>query len=618
MPPVKSHERVNVADEGWPWLKPPLALAAIWIVAVIVRSIYLLQVRHSPAFDLLMGDAEIYDSWAKQIAAGDWLGNAVFYQAPLYPYFLGACYATFGPNLVVVRVIQLLLGATSCCLLGAAGYRFFSSRVGFLAGIGLALCPAAIFYDGLIQKTVLDNFFVTLLLFLLSRASEKPDRSLEWLGSGASIACLALARENALVLPILIVPWILLAFPRWSWPQRIRWSALLIAGMAILILPVAARNYHVGGGFHLTTSQFGPNLYIGNNPAATGTYIPLRAGHGNALYERRDATELAQHATGRTLSASEVSAFWTRKALAFMREQPGRWLGLMAKKIFLTWNAHEISDTDNQYFAARWSWLLGALTALFHFGVVCPLAACGIALWPERKRISVLYLLLAGYSVSVALFYVFARYRYPLVPILILFAAAGLVTIVQQIGRGEYRPLILPVAVAVTTAVIVNWPTGLPSEDATTLYNIGLGQLKLGHLSEADYYSQQALQVDPSHWGAHNTLGRVLAADGKPELAATEFRAALTSAPASAELHNNLGNTFTVLHRLADAEREFREAIRLDSGSSSACNGLGVVLAQQGKLTEALEQFRRAIELKPDYEEAKRNHKLVSEMSRTR
>src|SRR2546430_19733 len=83
-------------------------------------------------------------------------------------------------------------------------------------------------------------------------------------------------------------------------------------------LPVAARNQVVGGEFHLTTAQFGPNFYIGNNESARGTYQPLRFGHGTPEYERRDATELAEQALGRHLSPAEVSRFWTRKAMAYI------------------------------------------------------------------------------------------------------------------------------------------------------------------------------------------------------------------------------------------------------------------------------------------------------------
>ena len=53
------------------------------------------------------------------------------------------------------------------------------------------------------------------------------------------------------------------------------------------------RNRVVAGEFHLTTSQLGPNFYIGNHPGADGSYRPLSFGRGDALREREDATRLA-------------------------------------------------------------------------------------------------------------------------------------------------------------------------------------------------------------------------------------------------------------------------------------------------------------------------------------
>ncbi|MGC4083967.1 MAG: hypothetical protein QM736_18125 [Vicinamibacterales bacterium] len=113
-------------------------------------------------------------------------------------------------------------------------------------------------------------------------------------------------------------------------------------------MPVALRNYAVGGGFYLTTSQFGPNFYIGNNPQADGTYASLRFGRGAPEYERTDATELAEHALGRTLTPAEVSGFWTGRALDFITTHPGAWLALEARKALLLVNATEMLDTEAQ------------------------------------------------------------------------------------------------------------------------------------------------------------------------------------------------------------------------------------------------------------------------------
>ena len=52
-------------------------------------------------------------------------------------------------------------------------------------------------------------------------------------------------------------------------------AAAFALGLALVLGPVALRNYVIGDTFALTTSQLGTNFYIGNNPDATGIYVPL-------------------------------------------------------------------------------------------------------------------------------------------------------------------------------------------------------------------------------------------------------------------------------------------------------------------------------------------------------
>ena len=85
-------------------------LVVIAGVAFLARLVYIFEISHSPFFDVLIGDARRYDSWGSQVAAGDWIGREVFYQAPLYPYFIGATYAVAGRSLMTIRVIQATPG----------------------------------------------------------------------------------------------------------------------------------------------------------------------------------------------------------------------------------------------------------------------------------------------------------------------------------------------------------------------------------------------------------------------------------------------------------------------------------------------------------------------------
>src|SRR5205814_2131302 len=111
--------------------------------------------------------------------------------------------------------------------LGLATARLFSRKAGLVAGLMLALYAPAIFFDGLIQKSVLDVFFICLALWLIAEITVplKPDRdekkkSLRSLRSprlnvgtflllGVTMGALALTRENALVFIVVILAWTL-------------------------------------------------------------------------------------------------------------------------------------------------------------------------------------------------------------------------------------------------------------------------------------------------------------------------------------------------------------------------------------------------------------------------
>ena len=208
------------------------------------------------------------------IAAGDWLGSETFYQAPLYPYFLGVLYALFGPDLLTVRLVQIVLGSASCVLLAVAGHRLFSRNAGIVAGLMLAVYAPAIFFDSLVQKSGLGLFLLCVALAVLSRLATGrpgPAREWVWLWPGVALGGLMLTRENAVIFVIAVLGWLALARPFGR--RRLLFAGTLLVGLAVMILPVAIRNKVVGGELLLTTAQFGPNFYIGNNPDADGTYL---------------------------------------------------------------------------------------------------------------------------------------------------------------------------------------------------------------------------------------------------------------------------------------------------------------------------------------------------------
>ncbi len=586
----------------------PGALAAIFAAALLVRLAHVWQLGDSPFADLLLGDSAGYDRWARRLAAGDWLGSEVFYQAPLYPYLLGVVYTVLGADVTVVRVCQAVLGSASAVLLAAAGGRFFSPRVGIAAGAVLALYAPAIFVDATLQKSVVDLFLLTGLLWLLSRTLDGAPPVRRWIGVGALLGALCLTRENALVLVAVPVVWLWLE--RRERPDWLRQAALVAAGVALVLAPVALRNGLVGGEWHLTTSQFGPNFYIGNNAEADGAYRPLRYGRGDAAFERNDATLLAEAAAGRALTPAEVSRYWVGRALDDIAAAPGRWLGLLVRKAALTFNAVEVIDTESQYAHAEHSLPLAATGWLAHFGVLVPLAAVGIAVtWPQRRRLLPLYLMLGLYAASVVAFYVFARYRYPLTPLLVLFAAAGgdhLARAAQRTATLARAPLVA--ALVLACAIAANWP--LLSKDhmrAASYNNLATAYRERGDLPRAVALYERALALDEDYAQAHSNIGSALAANGEPERALGHYRQAIAADPDTGDLRYNYGNALLGANLYVEAAEQFRLAVAAWPEDAEAYNNLGMALGSLGRMAEAAEAFRAAVRIDPAGPLAHRN-----------
>ena len=567
--------------------------------ALVVRLLHVWAIEGSPFGPVLLGDSAGYDRWAREIAGGDWIGSDVFYQAPLYPYLLGLLYTVIGSEPVVVRVAQALLSAAACGLLALAGARFFSPTVGVVAGALLAVYAPAIFMDTTLQKSVLDLFLLTGLLALLARAMEEPSTvPRSWIGIGALLGLLALSRENALVL--------VAALGVWVWRARVdmtRRLVLVAAGLAVVLLPVAARNAVVGGGFHLTTSQLGPNLYIGNHAGSDGTYNPLRYGRGDPSFERDDATQLAEAAEGRSLTPSEVSRYWVGETLADIGEDPVRWIGLLGRKAALTVNGWEAMDTESQYAYADHSWLLVVTGWLTHFGVLVPLALVGaLATWSRRDRLEPLHLMLVVYAASVVAFYVFGRYRYPMVPFLVLLAAAGAVHLVE-LARGRATAVVSTgtlVALLVVTGAVTNYP--LLSADAmraVSYNNLGTAYRERGDQAAAIEWYERAVALGPDQAQTHSNLASALTATGALTRAVDHYEQAVALDPDAGGIRFNFGNALAAAGRYERAVDEYEEALVAWPDDSEAHNNLGMALGNLGRNVEAAEAFRAALAIDP-------------------
>lgn len=533
-------------------------LLLLLTAALLVRLVHWWAVRDEPFFAWLVMDSQEYDRWAQGIAAGDWLGSQVFFQAPLYPYILGALYAVFGRSLDAVYLAQIGLAVAGCWALYRAGREMGGERVGLAAAALAAFYGPFVFHDVHLLK---ESLAVSVTCFLLWALTDK-----RWLVVGLLLGVLALLRENAL----LLLPFLL---PLAAGKGFVRKGAMLAAGLVLALLPVAVRNGIVGGDFLPTTFQGGVNFYIGNNPEADGTYRPIVPGKQIPALERQEPMRVAERELGRKLSPAEVSSFWMGKALGWAADHPGAFLRLQLRKLGMFWSWYEWPDAVDYY------WVRGRSPALrwaapVEFGAVTLLALAG--LWMIRRSpgpFAPALLVDLGWMLSTVIFFLFSRYRLPAVPALMLLAAVPL----ARVGRKRQ-------ILAVVAVLILPHLAGFEPRLDLVHYNLGRIEDERGNPDAAREHYKAAFVLNPRDFLACLNLGNHAARRGDWLTALRFYDRAEALQPASDDVQSNLGGVYLAMGRLDEAETRFDRALALNPENPSALHNKALLRRLRDRL----------------------------------
>lgn len=561
-----------------------ILLASTCGLAFFLRLLHVLQTFDVPTVVQLLGDARGYFDWAVRISDGEWYGTETFYQAPLYPYFLAVLISLFGPSITLIRVVQMILGVVGVALIGLAGRKLFSERVGLVSALMLATYPPAIYYDGIIQKAALATF---LLCVVITACVYLQIEQRWWYAvfTGMSLGLLVLARENALLWTPLIPGWILLGI-RKPIRQRLVLAVCFAGGIALILLPVAARNASLGGEWSPTTFQAGPNFYIGNNLQASGIYVPLIPGRSTPMYERADAQRLAEQSVGRELSAREVSQFWMSRSWEEIRQSPVRWFQLMVAKTFMVFNRYEVPDVESMYVFREFSTPL-QLSRIWHFGILCPLGVWGLVVTrKDWRKLWLYHLLLLSMIAAVALFFILGRYRNPVAILFIPFAAVGVVDLFGRLmkrnssdhqvdqRKGKWNLLgiaALLLLVGIFCNITVHEERSL---HASCYMNMGISACKLGNFASGIQWLQNAVVEFPEMAEGHLNLGRAYMLDEQPARAALCFQNALLLDPRLLGVRFQLGEALEYTGQTQQAIEQYQNALTENPPDQRAAEAL--------------------------------------------
>ncbi len=582
------------------------AITFLFLAALALRLIYLFQVQTNPAFYTLMLDCRSYDQWAMQIASGSWSFGRIFYQDPLYPYFLAVFYKVFGHDLVLVRTFQCVIGSINCVLIYLITREVYGKKAAWISGILSIFYGVFLYYDGMINKPFLGLFLIDSAILAFIYGVRKEGGGLCFL-TGCFLGLAVMVRANILLLMPLFLCWIVLYS---KGAKRLTLSISLLAGVALALSPSAIHNYMASGHFVLTTSQAGANFYIGNQSGNnTGTYVPPPFVRATPEFEETDFRAKAEFEMGKKLTAPEVSSYWMKETLNVIQAEPMRFLKNLWLKTRLFLNEHEVPDNHSYLFFKTYYSNLLKWNPL-DFGIIGPLGLAGLlfALFrrgdtPFAKFLPLFFLFYLG---SIVPFYIFSRYRLPAVPVAIMLSSFFLVTLAEYVKCGAHKKTTLAILTLVLAWLFVN--SNIPKEDFSPRFaNIANNYFQEQKFEKALTYYNKALKLAPKTAELYFFIGTVYNAMGLFKKAEGNLKKSIEINPNYSASYSGLAIVSMQLKKMDQAEAYFKMALKLRPYAPDYHNNLGMFYTLNGKFKEAGTAFKKALSLDPNFEPARQN-----------
>jgi len=511
----------------------------------------------------------------------------------------------------------MALGLGNVLLAFWIGRRWFGRAAALVAALGMSAYWIFPYYEAEFHDVAL---FVLLVLLTLLMVGLWRDTGSLGAALGAGLACglAAVVRPNAVAILVGALVWIVAVGLR---RDARRWRAAavgLLLAAAVAIAPVTARNWIAARDLVVLTSNGGVNLYIGNHLGADGFVTTEIPGFGKfrTCFDWPGIVASLEKKLGHPVAHSGASVYFAAEARRFVREHPGAFLRLTLRKALLFWGPVEVAHNKEVHFERVNSPLLRRLPG--SFPLVLAFAVLGATvLVIERRRggtsrrweISLLLALaVVAYFVSVLPIFAAARYRVPVIPLLLLIGAYGVVRCAallrqRRLGAVLACGLVVVAAYALATRSFAGYTPSLPRWH----FDRGTDWGRIGDDDQAIASYRSALAVDPGMFEANYNLGHMLFDRGQVDAAVTHWERALRADASFAPVHANLAQAYTRAGDRARAIEHWTWASRLDPDAVRYRARLADLLFAAGDAERARAEYEAVLDASPDHLPALRN-----------
>lgn len=379
------------------------SLLIIFISALIVRLfLILLLPQEAP-------DTKRYEEVALSLISGGGFstaqGEPAIQDGPIYSLFLAAIFSLFGHSLLAVRFIQGVVDSFTCLIIYLIALQMNQGkRVAILASAIAAIYPELVASCAFVLTETLFTFLLSVSIFLLLRAMSKESKV--WIIiSGLCFGIAALCRATAFFIP----PFLLFSFL--FFPNRKRnvsLIAILTIATALTVAPWTIRNSLVFDRFLPVSIGLGGNLWI-------GSYLPW-----NGDYNYKDLSDKKEIEA--ELHLIDADQRLKEEAIRNIKGNPFGYLTLCVKKFGRFWllvpGSKEVLKGKS---------LIKGLLYTIHF-LTLFLFMLGLIFLSRNWTVPALspLLMIFYFTFIHVILFAIPRYRIPITPFILVFAAAGL------------------------------------------------------------------------------------------------------------------------------------------------------------------------------------------------